>query len=253
MNTDNILKHLSALNLREGLADRLMGFRRILAVSPHPDDMEFAAGGFLCLAARSGSSVHLIVVSDGRKGTLEKENEDRLKETRRKEQLDSASILGIPEVDFLECKDSEIPEPRILRSPMMKRFRSFRPDLVVSLDPYLPYEAHLDHVNVGKAVLESVLLHSHPGVGEGKPVSHRPAVLLAATANPNVIVNIDGAYDLKMKALNAHASQMDSTGYIVEEVKSLLRIYGSLIGAKHGEPFRFLEGNDLHMNPFSML
>ena len=253
MNNETVMEHLSRVRLGAGIPQRMLDSRRIIAIAPHPDDMEFSAGGFLHLAAKNGAAIRLLVVSDGSKGSLDAIAGESLKETRMKEQLEAAAILGVNEVEFMEYVDSEVPDPRKLRGPLMGKIRGFRPDLVLSIDPFLPYEAHLDHVNVGKAVLEAVLLHSHPTVGIGTPVSPRPCVALSATAKPNVIINVDDAYSKKMKSIRTHASQMDSSGYVVKEVEDLSRLYGKAIGCKYGEPFRFMEAESLHMNPFADL
>lgn len=253
MNPEAIRSYLSNIRLDPALERKMLSFRRIVGVSPHPDDMEFAAGGFLQLARLSGAEIMMIVVSDGRKGTLDQTREEEIVQTRRREQTEAASLLGIGNIQFMGFRDSEIPEPRAIRGPLMGIIRSFRPDLVISLDPFLPYESHLDHVRVGEAVMESVLLHSHPGIGDGSPQSPRPCLALAATSNPNVVVNVDTAYPTRSMALNAHASQLDAAGYAFEALDGLLRMYGSLVGAKYGEPYRFLEGDSLHMNPLAGL
>ncbi|MEM3656632.1 MAG: PIG-L deacetylase family protein [Thermoprotei archaeon] len=249
MKPEKFEQYLSKLEVDVEFTHMMMASKRILAVSPHPDDMEIAAGGYLSLMVASGSTVRLVVVSDGSKGTTQRGVQERdLAETRKKEQLEAAKILGVSGVEFLGYTDSEVPEPRGIRDRLMGVIRDFSPSLVVTLDPYLPYEAHLDHVHVGKAVMEAVLLHLHPTIGLGTPLSPRPSVALAATANPNVIINIDDSFDVKMRAIRAHESQMDSSGYIVDTIRSLSQVYGRKIGCSHGEPFRYLKGEMLHMD-----
>ena len=43
----------------------------VLAVYAHPDDADVACGGALARWAKAGSSVHLIVCTDGGKGTAD--------------------------------------------------------------------------------------------------------------------------------------------------------------------------------------
>jgi LmbE family N-acetylglucosaminyl deacetylase len=229
---------------------RMNAAARILCFSPHPDDTEFSAGGFLAKAAARGSYIGITVVSDGRKGSVEEVDEDRLVETRKREQDRAAKILGVNKLTWLGFRDSEIPEPRILRPRIMESIRSFKPDLVITLDPNLPYEAHLDHVYVGRAVMESVLLHSHPGIGPGTVTSKRPTLALAATSRPNVIVNIDTVFPKKIQSIQAHESQMDSSSYLLDTVREISALYGKRIGCRYAEPFIALTAEEMHMNIF---
>lgn len=253
MNNKNIERYISGIEIDHELQDEIFKFKKILALSPHPDDMEFSAGGYLYLSSGNGAAVKLIVVSDGRKGSLDASDEETLVSARKKEQIEAAEILGIRDVTFLGYIDSEIPEPRHIRDRIMGEIRKFGPDLVITVDPNLQYEAHLDHVYVGKAVLEAVLLHSHPTIGEGKPESKRPNVALSATSNPNVIVNIDDAISIKNKSIMAHKSQIDSSGYVITSAQKSAELYARRIGCKYGEPLRLIEPEMLHMNTLSML
>ncbi len=253
MNSDKIERYISSLVLDTELSEKMHSFRRIIAFSPHPDDMEFSAGGYLGIMARSGASIQIVVVSDGSRGAIGEADVEKLKSTRLKEEIQAASVLGIEDVKFLGYVDSEIPEPRKIRDTLMGLIRNYRPDLVLTVDPYLPYEAHLDHVHVGKAVLEAVLLHSHDSVGEGKPSSPRPYAALSATSTPNLVVNIEEAFDLKAESIRSHRSQMDSAGYVFREVENLSSLFGKAAGFRYGEPFRLMEGEKLHMNLLSGL
>ncbi len=224
--------------------------RRIFCVSPHPDDTEFAAGGYVAAMVESGAKVDLVVVSDGSMGSIDYADASPLAAKRAEEQEVSAAILGIGSVTFLGFRDGDIPAPRELRGRILDLMRSSTPDLVLTTDPNLPYEAHLDHVNVGRAVMESVLLFSHPGIGSGKVRSPRPALALSATANPNVIFNVDRQFEKKIRAISAHRSQMDSSAYILETVKKASSVFGLQIGTAHGEPFLVLRAEEMHMNVF---
>ena len=47
----------------------------VLALVPHPDDAEFYAGGLLAKLAAEGARVHIVVTSDGRRGSFEADSE----------------------------------------------------------------------------------------------------------------------------------------------------------------------------------
>ncbi len=42
----------------------------VLALAPHPDDAEIYCGGTLAKYAAEGATVHIVVATDGRKGSF---------------------------------------------------------------------------------------------------------------------------------------------------------------------------------------
>jgi LmbE family N-acetylglucosaminyl deacetylase len=221
---------------------------KILAFSPHPDDSEEFAGGFLCQAVNRGARVKIVVVSDGRKGSHDATDEEKVAEKRRQEQEMAAKKMGAEKTEYLGYKDTEVPQPRIMRDLLMSHMRLFGPQLVVTLDPALPNEAHLDHVYTGIAVMEAVLLLHHPTIASGDPVerSKRPYLALAATHRPNVIVNIEDTIEKKVEVVSCHSSQIrDPAAYKKSLLHTAIR-YGKMAGCKYGEAFRVLEPQQLH-------
>lgn len=161
--------------------------------------------------------------------------------------MDAARILGVSDVEFLGYMDSEVPDPKVLRRDLIRIFRTYGPDLVITVDPYLPYEAHPDHVNTGLAVLQAVLFHNIPRVvREYRSTTSPPAVALGATHLPNAVVCIDDVADRKINALRAHKSQFSE-----DAVRLIMRIseaIGRAVGCRYGEAFRVLLHSEVHMN-----
>jgi LmbE family N-acetylglucosaminyl deacetylase len=238
-------EYLKKIELDDSRKSILLQSKRIVSFSPHPDDNDIIAGGFVSKKIREGSEFHLVVVSDGRKGSRTI-GEEELKRVRANEQREALKILGSDNVRFLGYRDSEIPQPSILRNDVIKIIREFSPDLVITVDPYLPYEAHPDHLNTGMAVLQAVLFEEFPNFGEGKPVKS-PNVALGFSYSPNVILDCSDEMDRKVAAINAHASQFFDESSM-EIVKGISRLYGQRIGCQYAEPFRLLMPSEVHVN-----
>lgn len=236
---------LEGIELNQLRRDVLLKSKRIISFAPHPDDNELIAGGFIYRKIREGASFLLVVVSDGGKGSRTVD-ERKLIRIRKKEQKDALAILGSKNVKFLGYKDSEVPLPSLLRGDIIKILRDFKPDLVITVDPFLPYEVHPDHVNTGLAVLQAVLFSEFPNIGEGKPVN-RPNVALGFTFNPNVILDCSENMDKKIESLKCHKSQFPHDSSL-ETLKAVSALYGNRIGVGYGEPFRVLMPNELHIN-----
>lgn len=223
----------------------MLSSRKVMAISPHPDDAEIIAGGYLAMKSRDGSKIQLIVVTDGSMGT--KIFGKNVSEIRKKEQIEAAKILGIDDVVFLGIKDTEVPPPNILMKTLLPLIRNFSPDIIITVDPYLKYESHPDHLNTGMGVLQSVLFYSLPNIGSGIPVSQSPALALSPSNNPNVIINIDNYINEKIKSLNAHGSQQLN----IYDILKVSSFFGKEIKCYYGEPFRLIFQNELHMYPFN--
>lgn len=223
----------------------MLSSKKVMAISPHPDDAEIIAGGYLAMKSRDGSKIQLIVVTDGSMGTkiLGKD----VSEIRKKEQIESAKILGIEDIVFLGIKDTEVPPPNILMKTLLPLIRNFSPDLIITVDPYLKYESHPDHLNTGMGVLQSVLFYSLPNIGSGIPFSQPPALALSPSNNPNVIINIDNYINEKIKSLNAHSSQQLN----ISDILKLSSFFGKEIKCQYAEPFRLIFKDELHMYPFN--
>ncbi|MCL4412763.1 MAG: PIG-L family deacetylase [Candidatus Thermoplasmatota archaeon] len=237
--------YLRSLELDDTKLATLSASSRILAISPHPDDSELIAGAFLSQRVHSGAHVKLILVSDGRKGAKDME-EEKVAEIRMGEQKEAIKALGIREMEFLGFKDTEVPSPSVLRDTLLEKMRKFQPDLVVTVDPFLEMEVHPDHISTGMAVLQSVLFFEFPNIGKGIPNSSAPAVALGGTNRPNVIFNCMSFDTYKRRALECHASQFNEDA--IDLITSLGELVGSRIGSKCGEPFRVLYQHELHVN-----
>ncbi len=247
---DKLMEYIKGIKINEKLITLLKSANRVIAFSPHPDDVEVIAGGYLAMMVNKGALVKVIVVSDGRMGMAMEYAVDEAIAVRRREELEAMKILGINDVEFLNYIDSEIPESRILRRDFIRIIRGFKPDVVVTVDPTLPYEAHPDHVNTGLAVMQAVLFHGIPRIlSEYKVESQPPILALGATTRPNALICIDDYVGEKMKALRAHKSQFNDE--LLKYIELIHMKLGNVVGCKYAEAFKVLTPSELHMNPLA--
>ncbi|ABW01673.1 PIG-L deacetylase family protein [Caldivirga maquilingensis] len=251
MDLSKLSKYVESITIDEKKVDLLKRAGRVIAVSPHPDDIEIVAGGYLALLALRNASIKVIVVSDDRMSIPLNELTDYdVIKIRMEEEINAMRALGISNVDYLNYIDSEVPEPSILRRDLIRVFRSYGPDLVITVDPYLPYEAHPDHVNTGMAVLQAVLFHEVSRVmKEYSPKTPPPAVALGASHRPNALICIDDYVDRKMNALRAHKSQFNEE--LLRGIELIHMKLGGAAGCKYAEAFKVLTPGELHMNPLA--
>ena len=222
----------------------------VLGVYAHPDDADVACGGALARWASEGADVHLVVLTDGGKGTSDPSAvPHELAATRMAEVERAASALGLASVVHLAIPDGEVPEQRELLGSLVKLIRSLRPEVVLGHDPAAVYFGnvyvnHRDHRAAGWALLDAVapacaMPLYFPEAGAAHRVSH---VLLSGTLEPDTFVDITGSINAKVAAVREHKSQLDDDPeWVSKTVRRRAEDDGRLVGVRYAEGFRHLE------------
>ena len=91
----------------------------VLAVYAHPDDADVACAGTLARWAKAGSDVHVVICTNGGKGTPDPEVEvGLLAERRAGEMAAAAGIIGVAAHHGLGLTDGELENTRELRGEL---------------------------------------------------------------------------------------------------------------------------------------
>jgi LmbE family N-acetylglucosaminyl deacetylase len=226
----------------------------VLAIFAHPDDAEIAAGGTLASWAAAGREVHLLVLTNGDRGSSDpRRSRAELAATRKTETDAAAAIMGLAEAQILSAHDGELENTSMVREAVIRRIREVRAETIVSCDPTAVffeqrYYNHSDHRTAGWIALDSV----YPGsgnphffsehLGEGLDVQEVYDVWLGWTNEPNHTHGITGLLRVKIDALAAHASQLaEGIRYFEESLTKDALEAGARIGVEHAEEFRVLD------------
>ena len=217
----------------------------VLVVTPHPDDAEYGVAGTVARWTNEGRTVVYVVCTNGDKGTSDREvKSESLTKVREKEQIAAANLLGVKEVIFLGYPDQGLEETPRFRKDIVKQIRRFRPETVVTADPYRRYIWHRDHRITGRVTLDAVFPYardhlSYPDLLEEGLEPHKvKEILLWASENINHRLDITDTFPLKLNALREHKSQV---GHIPrQKLEGYLR--GRAIQLSEGESFQLAEG-----------
>jgi LmbE family N-acetylglucosaminyl deacetylase len=203
--------------------DDNLELNNVMVIYAHPDDAEFGCSGTCAKWAREGVEITYCMVTNGASGTRDKEmTREKLAAIREKEQRDAAALLGVKNVIFLGFEDGYLYPDLDLRRAVAREVRKVRPDAIISQDPtnrwWAPaYINHPDHIAVGEVVLRTINPDASSGLmfpelwHEEGLAPHKPLALFLMTfQDPEVFVDITETIDLKIKALEAHASQIGS-------------------------------------------
>lgn len=217
-----------------------------MAVIAHPDDAEFTCAGTLALWARQGAEIGYVVCSDGSKGGGDPSLlPEQLAAVRQAEQQAAADLLGVGKVVFLGHPDGELAKAPNLAVELGLWIRHFRPQVVLTFDPWRPYQLHPYHRVVGLAALNAVLAAGNPRYFPGQLTkdvqAHRvETVYLFATDQPDVWVDITETFDRKMAAIDCHRSQVGDRPDIAAQIHHCNRDYGQQAGTSYAEAFKVL-------------
>ncbi len=218
---------------------------RAMTIGAHPDDAEFGAGGTLARWTEAGCEALILVVTDGSKGTWDRSIDPAdLVRTRRKEQQRAAEILGVSHTVMLDHHDGELEYSMALREELCLRIRRFRPNVVLTHDPWRRYLLHPDHRVAGWAALDGVVAaRDHlffPGQLTEGLTEHRPdALLLWAADEPDHWEDIADTFDRKVEALLSHSSQGATTMGNAHESRDSRREFAARLrewAARQGRP-----------------
>ena len=188
---------------------------QVMVVIPHPDDAESRMAGTVARWAREGKDIIYVVCTNGDKGTNDiTMKPEGLVRIREQEQLAAAKLLGVREVIFLRYPDQGLEDTAEFRKDIVRLIREYKPETVVTTDPYRRYIVHRDHRITGQVTLDAISLYArnppaYPDLfKEGLQPHSVKEVLLSGTEDPNYYVNITDTIDVKIAALRCHKSQV---------------------------------------------
>ncbi|PJH75324.1 MAG: PIG-L family deacetylase [Anaerolineae bacterium CG_4_9_14_0_8_um_filter_58_9] len=214
--------------------------KMILALVPHPDDAEFYAGGTIARMIAEGAQAVIVIATDGRRGSFQHDSETLIN-LRREEAKQAAAVLGAEPPILLGHADMGLDAlpPGFLREQFVRLIRQYKPDVVITEDPFAPDEVHPDHRAVAWAASDAISYASLPLVHpEHLAEGLQPHFVLEKyfyAENPsgaNKIVDVTDTMEKKLAALAEHKTQMT---FLFEDVVRQARLAALNLEAMLGE------------------
>jgi bacillithiol biosynthesis deacetylase BshB1 len=214
----------------------------LLAIAPHPDDVELTCGGTMLKMAQAGYRTGILDLTRGETGT--RGNPD----TRLKEAARAGKILRVQVRRNLGLPDAHLQVSDEFKAAVAGVIRELEPHTVI-----LPYweGRHPDHYTAARLGYEGCFvagLKNYPLEGE----AFRPFKILYAAAyadvRPTIAVDITKQYEGRRRAILAYASQFrplkkerSKVALPLDELEGRMdlvaRHYGRMIGVKYAEGF----------------
>lgn len=217
-----------------------------MVVAAHPDDPEFGAAGCVARWTEQGDQVYFVICTNGDKGSGDPDmTSEQLAGIREEEELAAARMLGVKEVLFLKHPDGDLDYTREFRGEVVRAIRKYRPDIIMTSDPYRKYFWHHDHRICGQVVLDAVYPYARDRLSypehlkEGLTPHAVKELLLWGSDEPDTFFDITDKFDQKIAALKCHRSQV---GWHAEKdlrgwVGTRAREGGQKIGVQYAEQF----------------
>lgn len=212
----------------------------VLAIGPHPDDVEIAAAGTLLLLGQAGHAVSIVDCTRGEMGSAGSV------EQRDAEAAAAATALGLRQRLNLGLPDANLHADDGTTDLLVGVIRAARPRLLfapLAIDP------HPDHVAAADATTRAFFL---AGLKKHRPErgeAFRPTTLLRYPLNrpvePTIAIDISAVADQKAAVVRCYGSQIapPDRSHLLQGVDLLERteirdrFHGARIGVRAAEPF----------------
>jgi len=223
-------------------------YRTFMVVVAHPDDLEFGSAGTVAKWIRRGLTGILVQVTSGDRGSPDPDmTPERLMEIREQEQRESVAILGISDVVFLREPDGQTDTSYRFRGRLVREIRRFRPDIVITHDPWRPYALHPDHRNVGITTTDAIYPTARDAIyfpehyhEEGLQPWKVAELMFVGAEHPDSYVDVSETFDVKLAALRRHDSQVGRSQNLEERLRERLTEVGKQADLPMAEAFRRL-------------
>lgn len=221
----------------------------VMVIVAHPDDSEFGSGGTVARWSAEGRRIIYVICTNGDKGTRDLQmTSERLTTIREQEEKDAARTLGVQEVVFLGHPDGGLEDTPEFRGELVHAIRKYKPDIVITSDPYRRPFQHRDHRMAGIVTLDACFPYARDRLfypkDEAAGLSPHKVheVYLYGTSEPDIFIDVSDTIAIKIEALRCHKSQL---GDHMDTVEKFVRERSASCGEEHSyayaEAFKRIE------------
>lgn len=216
----------------------------VLAIGPHPDDLELAVGGAVARFVGEKKSVAFLDLTAGERGTR------GTVETRHQEAQKAAAVLGVSDRRCLNLPDGGVNarDPEQLES-LVGAIREAKPHLILTLHGHDDHPDHQEGALLVQRASYLAGLRQYPKPGS---VFHKAKAIWYGMGrkmfSPSFVVDITDVFDKKLEAAACFASQFDAGSTsdpqtplthpdFLPRFEARARTFGGAIGVRFGEPY----------------
>ena len=213
--------------------------KTIVCVGPHPDDIEIGMGASIAKLRESGIEFIYVIVTDGGAGTMQIDVDvSQLIEKRKKEAKESAKVVGIKELLFLDFPDGGGYHQDALVKKLVETLVPYTFEAIFTPNPSMVNEIHPDHLLTGNAVKETVFYLANPMAAKRRGFQvafRRQEVILGFyfSHQNNYFMDLDANHlQVQQQMITKHQSQYPENHEITSQLFTYLTIQKQMNGIK---------------------
>ncbi|HXK94441.1 MAG TPA: PIG-L family deacetylase [bacterium] len=228
---------------------------RILAIHAHPDDIEYFAAGTLYMLKQNGHEIFIATMTAGDKGSKAMDP-IQTANIRREEAARAARVIGA-EYACLEFGDYEVFDTDNARRKTTEHIRRVAPDILLTAPPT---DYHADDEAASRLTRYASFAVGLPNYVTGRApcLDQVPALyymdpaggvdLFGNRVDPDFVVNVTSAMEIKKDMLACHESQRDwlrsyhGVDNFLEDLVEWSRSRGETYGVPFAEGFKQHKG-----------
>lgn len=212
---------------------------RCLCIVAHPDDLEYGAAMAVARWTAQGKEVRYLLATRGEAG-IDGMDPSEAGPLREVEERESAAVVGVDDVEFLDRRDGVVPYDLDLRRDLAAAIRRHRPEVLVTMNHELTFFGQFlnmaDHRHVALATLDAARDAGNRWIftellDQGlEPWNGVRFVAVTATSAPTHGVDVTEHLEAGVASLECHRAYLDGLG-------------------REFDPRSFLEGNARETGP----
>ena len=212
----------------------------VLAIVAHPDDLEYGAAAAVAKWTRAGHRVSYLLVTRGEAG-IDGMSPDQAGPLRVQEEIDSAAVVGVDTVEFLDHPDGVVEYGVPLRRDLAEAIRRHKPTTLLLFNHRESWgfpgsRNSADHRAVGEAALDAAADAGNRWIFPGTTPHSPKWMLVAGSPQATHAIDVTGFEDKAVESLALHRAYLEGLGdhpmSDPEFVRAFLEQTGDRVGVR---------------------
>jgi LmbE family N-acetylglucosaminyl deacetylase len=188
----------------------------VLAIVAHPDDLEYGAAAAVAKWTTSGHRVSYLLVTRGEAG-IDGMSPEQAGPVREAEQIASAAVVGVDDVEFLDHPDGVIEYSLRLRRELAEAIRKHKPRTLLLFNHRESWGVpgsrnSADHRVVGEAALDAAADAGNRWIFPGSEPHSVKWMLVAGSPKAAHAIEVTGFADAAVASLECHKTYLEGLG-----------------------------------------